>query len=187
MSNALAIAAVTEALVNRLTDHLGAAQVNNAQVTNVTPDQPTSLPAAGINVFLYQVSPNNAMRNADLPTRSADGTTFLRKPQAALDLHYLLTFYGNDSFLEQQRLLGAATLALHANPTLARTDIHPVEISHGVFADSGLDSQSQLIRFFPVAFTLEELSKLWSFLFKIDYVLSTAYVASVVLIEQDEG
>jgi hypothetical protein len=42
------------------------------------------------------------------------------------------------------------------------------------------------MRFTPVVFSLEELSKLWSFLLKIDYVLSAAYIASVVLIEQEE-
>jgi hypothetical protein len=49
-----------------------------------------------------------------------------------------------------------------------------------------LDQQPELVRFTPVAFSLEELSKLWSFLLKTDYVLSTAYVGSVVLIETDD-
>ncbi len=44
-----------------------------------------------------------------------------------------------------------------------------------------------MVRFTPITFSLEELSKLWSFLLKIDYVLSTAYVASVVLIETDDA
>jgi hypothetical protein len=185
VSNALAIAAVTETLVNLLQDNIGSAQVGHAQVTNVTPDQTNGLPPAGVNVFLYQVTPNAALRNADLPTRAADGS-LLRKPRAALDLHYLLTFYGSDQFLEPQRLLGAVVMYLHANPTLQRNQIQQVQIDQNDYRDSLLEEQSQLVRFTPVAFTLEELSKLWSFLFKIDYVLSIAYVASVVLIEQDE-
>jgi hypothetical protein len=153
----------------------------------VTPDQTHNLPTpAGINIFLYQVTPNSALRNADLPTRAGDGS-ILQKPQVALDLHYLLTFYGDDTLLEPQRLLGAATLALHANPTLPRSLIQPVPISLGITADSNLESQSQLVRLTPIAFSLEELSKLWSFLLKVDYVLSAAYVASVVLIETDDA
>jgi len=74
MSNALAIAAVTESLVNLLTNALDAAQVNNASVSNVTPDQLNSVANPGINVFLYQVTPNTAWRNSDLPTRAADGS-----------------------------------------------------------------------------------------------------------------
>ncbi len=85
MSNALAIAAVTETLVTLLTRYIDLAHVNGAGVSAVTPDQTDKLAQPGVNVFLYQVTPNNALRNADLPTRAPDGT-LLQKPQAALDL-----------------------------------------------------------------------------------------------------
>jgi hypothetical protein len=193
MSNALAIAAVTETLVQALTTNLvDVSMVPNAWVSSVTPDQTARLANPGVNIFLYQVTPNAAFRNADLPTRTADGK-LLRKPQAALDLHYLLTFYGDETALEPQRLLGAVTLAFCANPVIARNIIQqaPVApISHGqgpgATADSFLENQSQLIRVTPVSLSLEEMSKLWSFLLKVDYVLSAAYVASVVLIEADD-
>lgn len=186
MSNALAIAAVTESLVTLLTQYIGLAQVNGAMVSAFTPDQTDKLPNPGVNVFLYQITPNTALRNADLPTRAPDGT-LLRKPQAALDLHYLLTFYGDDTYLEPQRLLGAAALTLYRFPVLERNMIQPAPISHGVTGPSDLEAQSQLVRFTPISFSLEELSKLWSFLLKVDYVLSTAYLASVVLIEADDA
>jgi Pvc16 N-terminal domain len=191
MSNALAIAAVTETLVQTLEANLvNASKVQNAWVSSVTPDQKDKLPDAGVNIFLYQITPNAAFRNADLPTRSADGT-LLQRPQVALDLHYLFTFYGDERALEPQRLLGAVTLALHANPVLARNVIQLAPLvspsqQGGVPSsalDSGLNVQSQLIRLTPVSFTIEELSKIWSFLLKVDYVLSAAYVASVVLIQ----
>jgi hypothetical protein len=182
MSNSLAIATVTEALKNLLTSYLDLSEVSASQVSTLSPDAPTGIAIPGINVFLYQISPNAALRNQDLPTRLADGT-LLRKPQAAVDLHYLLTFYGDYATLEPQRLLGAATVALHANPVLSQTQIQAAQI--GFLGDSNLNTQNEQIRFTPIAFTLEELSKLWSFLLKVDYVLSTAYVASVVLIEDD--
>ncbi|HLN39988.1 MAG TPA: Pvc16 family protein [Xanthobacteraceae bacterium] len=185
MSNALAIATVTEALRNLLTQYIDLAGVSGAWVSTVSPDAPASqLAIPGINIFLYQITPNAALRNADLPTRAQDGT-LLRKPQAAIDLHYLLTFYGEYATLEPQRLLGAATLALHASPVLTPSLIQSVEASNPFLAGSNLDAQTEQIRFNPVVFSLEELSKLWSFLLKIDYVLSTAYVAHVVLIEDD--
>ncbi len=197
MSNALAIAAVTESLVQFLSNQIvGPSQVPDAWVSSVTPDQTTGLASPGVNVFLYQVSPNAALRNTDLPTRSPRATSpkdILRKPQLALDLHYLLTFYGDETALVPQRLLGATALALHAYPNLQRSDVQPAPIQplssqHQLTgtADSGLAAQSQLIRFTPVTYTLEELSKLWSFLLKVDYVLSAAYVASVLLIETDD-
>jgi hypothetical protein len=185
MSNALAIATVTETLLHLLNRHVERA-VSGATVTALPPDAPAGLPNPGVNIFLYQISPNAALRNADLPTRAADGS-LLRRPQAALDLHYLLTFYGDPTQLDQQRLLGAVTLALHAHPELPRDLIQHVETTTPfLMGGAGLAEQSEAVRFVPVNFSLEELSKLWSFLLKIDYVLSTAYRASVVLIETDD-
>src|SRR5262249_28286274 len=185
MSNALAIAAVTETLVQVLNASLDGAQVAGAHVTALRPDTQSGLPPVGVNVFLYQVSPNPHLRNADLPTRAADGT-LLRRPQAALDLHYLLTFYGDDGKLEQQRLLGAVARKMHADPTLPRSVIASVQQSVDFLHAANLDQQAELVRFAPVNFSLEELSKLWSFLLKIDYVLAAAYVASGVLMETDD-
>ena len=186
MSSALAIATVTETLLHFLQQHIDTAHVPGATVTAVPPDSTSGLPDPGVNIFLYQVSPNAALRNTDLPTRTANGT-LLRRPQVALDLHYLLTFYGDETTLEQQRLLGSVALALHANPELPRALIDHVETATAFLRGAGLSTQSELVRFVPVNFTLDELSKLWSFLLKIDYVLSTAYRASVVLIESDDA
>jgi hypothetical protein len=185
MSNALAIAAVTETLLQVLSGAIGGAQVAGATVTALRPDAPSGLPDPGINIFLYQAAPNPSWRNSDLPTRAADGT-LLRRPRVALDLYYLLTFYGDDTRLEQQRLLGAVARALHAAPVLPRSAIEHVQATVPFLSDTDLAAQPEPVRFTPIAFSLEELSKLWSFLLKIDYVLSTAYMASVVLIETDD-
>jgi hypothetical protein len=186
MSNALAVASVTQTLFQILTGCLDRAHVPGATVTTLRPDDSTAnLPNPGVNIFLYQVAPNAALRNADLPTRTADGT-LLRRPQAALDLNYLLTFYGDDTRLEQQRLLGAVVTQMHAFPGLTRAAIQNAEASVPWLATADLDKQSELVRFTPVNFTLEELSKLWSFLLKTDYVLSVAYQASVVLLQSDD-
>lgn len=185
MSNALSIATVTEALVQKLQGALTGINLGaSPQVTNTRPDQTGALPQVGVNVFLYQVTTNSSLRNSDLPTRAADGT-FLKRPRAALDLHYLLTFHGDDATLEQQRLLGAVVRELHASPVLTPSMIEGIEQNVSFLAGSDLGNQPELVRFTPITFSIEELSKLWSFLLKVDYVLSTAYVAGVVLIEAD--
>ena len=56
----------------------------------------------GVNLFLYQVTPNGTFRNIDAPTRRSDGT-LLQPTRSAYDLHYLLTFYGSEANLEPQR------------------------------------------------------------------------------------
>src|ERR1043166_9830971 len=111
MSSYLAIATVTAALQQMLQTALGNA-VANANVGFSRPDAGGGSGAPLVNLFLYQGTPNPAYRNADLPTRRPDGT-LVKRPQAALDLHYLFTFHGDDSQLEPQRLLGAVTSTLH--------------------------------------------------------------------------
>jgi hypothetical protein len=50
--------------------------------------------------------------------------------------------------------------------------------------DSDLANQIDLIRFVPLTLSLEELSRVWSVFLQVHYVLSVAYRASVVLVEQ---
>jgi hypothetical protein len=52
MSNPLAIATVTQTLVQVLSDGLDGAQVTGAHVTALPPDAKAGLPDAGVNVFL---------------------------------------------------------------------------------------------------------------------------------------
>ena len=71
MSNYLAVATVTAALQDVLQPAVSQA-VGLAKVGFSRPDssnQQTPL----VNIYLYQVTPNAAYRNADLPTRRADG------------------------------------------------------------------------------------------------------------------
>jgi hypothetical protein len=138
MSNHLAIATVTATLQQMLQPAVGNA-VLNAKVGFSRPDAGASK-AALVNVFLYQVTPNAAYRNADLPTRRPDGT-LVDRPQAVLDLHYLFTFHGDDDQFEPQHLLGAVASVLHAKPLLSRQDILKAEQQFGFLAGSGLENQ----------------------------------------------
>jgi Pvc16 N-terminal domain/IPT/TIG domain len=185
VSNHLAVATVTATLQTLLLN--AASAVPGAKVTMRRPDA-TPAAAPGINAFLYQVSPNPAYRNADLPTRSAAGG-LRRKPQAALILHYLFSFIGDDGQFEPQRLLGATVRELHSQPAIRPTDIAST-IKKPPFdtllAASDLAEQVDLVRLVPLNLSLDELSKMWSIFFQVPYALSVAYQASAVLIEADE-
>jgi hypothetical protein len=138
MSNALAIAAVTSAVRFVLDLALQApqpGQVGGATVTTLRPDRladadAVGAAATGINVYLYQVTPNHAWNLTDLPTRRQDGS-LVRRPIAALDLHYLLTTYGDDVALDNQRLLGRAMLALAVTPVLTRDLVTAAMLEYG--------------------------------------------------------
>ena len=184
MSNFLGIAAVTAALQQVLQGPVKNA-VNHATVGFARPDGSAAQQSPLVNIYLYQVTPNAAYRNAATPTRRSDGT-LAQRPQAALDLHYLFTFHGDDSQLEPQRMLGAVAITLESQPLLSTDNIAAAVSQYGFLAGSGLESQIDRVRFTPTALSLEEFSKLWSVFFQVEYSLSAAYQASVVLIESDE-
>jgi len=186
MSNFKSVAMVTATLQRELQAAVQA-DVAGATVTTVRPIEgaATNLPTLGLNLFLFQVSPNPHLRNADLPTRRAGGEA-MRRPVAALDLHYLVSFYGDDAKLEQQRLLGSAVAFLHSQPQLTRAQIQAAagDPSKTFLSDSDLADQADLVHFAPMNLSLEELSRLWSVLLQTSYVLSFTFKASVVMLER---
>jgi hypothetical protein len=187
MGNALSIATVTATLRRTLQDVVNA-DVAGAKVTTLRPDGlAAAAPAAGVNIFLYQVTPNAAQRNAHLPTRSSNATV-VQRPRVALDLHYLLSFYGSETELEPQRLLAGVTRTLYSRPLITRKSIRDTlaDAAFVFLAGSNLADDEEVVRLTPAALSLEELSKLWSVFFQTPYALSVAYSAAVVSIEADE-
>src|SRR5918998_2956462 len=182
MSNFLAIATVTATLSRTLAAAVG----TDVSAVNVTTLRPDDAPERGVNVYLYQVGPNGAWRNADLPTRRDDGR-LVQRPRVALDLHYLLSFYGDEAQFEPQRMLGSVVRTLHTRPVLTQRMIRDTvsDPDNAFLASSNLADEVELIKFTPSSLSLEELSKLWSVFFQVPYALSVAYQASVVLIEPE--
>lgn len=201
MSNPLAIAAVTATLRDLLQEVVSVPQwgISGAEVTVRNPAQiaKDAQDKPAVNLFLYQTSPNSAWRNFDLPARNGDGK-LRQDPIAALDLHYLLSFYGDESAFEPQRLLGSVIAVLHARPVLSQKLIartlqtaarmkangRPL-LDESALKDSDLSEQVELVRLVPTTLSLEDLSKLWS-AFQTPYALSVTYQASVVLIEMQD-
>jgi uncharacterized protein DUF4255/IPT/TIG domain-containing protein len=184
MSNFLAVATVTATLQRELQSAVGI-DVPGATATTVRPDAPGhGVPEVGVNIFLYEIAPNAAVRNRDLPTRSGNGQTTVQRPAVALDLHYLLSFYGEDD-LAAQRVLGSVVRHLHSQPLLTRKMIQDAIQAHSFLARSNLADAVDFVRLSPLSLSLEELSKLWSVFFQTTYVLSAAYRASLVFIEEE--
>lgn len=186
MSNSLAIATVTAALAQTLRVAVQA-DVSGANVAMGRPDHAAGGAQADpeVRVYLYQVTPNAAWSNADLPSRRPDGT-LVQRPQVALDLDYVLSFYGDEQELIPERLLGSVVRVLESRPTLTRRLISEVQKSAHFLAGSDLADAVELVRLSPLTLTLEELSRLWSVFFQTPYTLSVTYRASVVVIEGNE-
>lgn len=183
MSNALAIATVTQALAQLIENNLGPEMDIAVKVeTRKPPAEPPADPT--INVFLYQVTPNPSMRHTDLPTRASDGT-LLGRPAAALDLHYLISAYGDEAELVGQRLIGCVVRTLHEIPVLPK-ELIELAAERPYLTGSDLAESPQRVRFTPTVMDIDETSKLWGMLHQTPYTLSVAYQASLVLIEGRE-
>jgi len=191
MSNSTAIATVTHVLQKLIEAEMpGLSQVPIVSVLSpALVDLAAELPA--INIFLYQVTPNPAWRNADLPSHSERGERLTNAP-LALDLHYLITAYGKKN-LEPEVLLGHAMQALHETPVLTRARItrvlDPNNPSGNPIPDavkqSDLATQVEQVRISPRALSADDMSKLWSSI-QAPYRPSVAYHLSVVLIDRKQ-
>lgn len=187
MSNYLAIATVT-ATIQRILQAALQVDVPGVGVTTVRPGASgNGTPEIGVNLFMYQASPNPAWRNTDLHTRRPKGE-LIKHTQAGLNLYYLMTFYGNETELEPQRLLGSAVRTLIDQPILT-SDMIEETVNHPSFSylsGSTLADQVERVTLVPSPMTTEELSKIWSVFFQTPYTLSFAYQGSTVLIEGDK-
>ncbi|MFI6370001.1 Pvc16 family protein [Streptomyces sp. NPDC050546] len=183
MSNALALAHVTQALALLIEANLPpdidiAVKVEPRKPPADPPLEPT------ITVFLYQVTPNTSQRNNDLPVRASDGT-LVRRPAAALDLHYLISAYGEEAELVGQRLIGSVVRTLHEIPVLPG-DIIELAGQRPHLSGSDLAGAVQRVRFTPTVMDVDETSKLWGMLHQTPYTLSVVYQAALVLIDGRE-
>lgn len=183
MANHLAIATVTEALRQRILSVVEPV-LPGVQVSAKRPEANSAQTDAQVLLFLYRATPNPALRNADLPTRAASGE-LRQRPCAALDLHYLLCFGGDDDQLIPQRMMGLVVGALHATPMLSPAEIRLAMQGEAWLSSSNLADEIERVKFSPAALSLDDLSKLWSVFFQTPYLLSLAYEASVVLLEAD--
>jgi hypothetical protein len=200
MSNALAISAVTAVLQSFLSSLYNApsSPLGSVLVSAIAPDIVQSSLGSGtesqlqVNLFLHQVTPNAAWRNVGLPSVAGDGSTRLKNPPLALDLHYLLTAYASKD-TQAEALLGYAVLMMHENPVLPRSQIstalnnlasskpssNPLA---SVLSSSGLADQIEMVKITPSSMGREEMAWIWTAL-KADYRPTFAFDVTVALLE----
>jgi len=183
MSNASAIAAVTLTLQSILGDGVRAdPNLNDTTVTVLPPDKARgSNNNNQLNLFLYQLLPDAAWRNMNIPSQVANGET--GNPPLPLVMHYMLTSFGRDNDTNipfGHYLLGQAMSVLFDHALLGADEIR--NATAVALPVSNLDKQVERVRITLQPLTLEEISKLWTGL-ATQYRLSVVYEVSVALIE----
>jgi hypothetical protein len=185
MSNQLSLAAVTCVLQDLLTPSMEI--IPGAVVSTVRPDKMAQggKMTRGLNIYLYRVTPNTQFRNVDMPLRSSDGA-FQQAPIIAVDMHYLISAYGDETMLEPQILLGAAVARLHEHTTLGQELVEDgIETSAHIVEGSDLADQQPRVKIYMENLSTEDLSKIWSVLFQTSYSLSGSYVLGPVFLHTD--
>lgn len=188
MSSPLSIASVTSViksvLENGLVMHGATAVVGELAVTAMPPDRITTGAdeRSQLNIYLYRITPNTAWRTIPSEATQSNGA---RAVPLSLDLHYLLTAYGERDY-HAETLLGSAMELLHQMPVLTHETIAPTLASlaersgsgASVFADV-IDSIDR-ITLSPEFLSMEDLTKLWSAL-QARFRLSATYQVSVLM------
>jgi hypothetical protein len=190
VSNPLAIAATTltlqAILQSAIVSDPADTDLTDTTVTILPPDKARGNASANqLNLFLYQILPNAAWRNMNIPSQVATGET--GNPPLALTLHYLLTAFGkdNDTTLPfGHHLLGKAMSILYDHALLGPDEIRAA--TSATFPGSDLDKQIERVRITLQPMSLEEISKLWSGLVT-QYRLSVGYEVSVALIDSTQA
>jgi uncharacterized protein DUF4255 len=189
MSSSLGMAAVTailkDLLENALIQRAVATDLGEVVVTTLSPDRVTvgADERPQLNLYLYRLTPHSGWQRAGSWSGAAAQDSSL-----ALNLHYLLSVYGERAF-QTELLMGAALQCLQQSSLLTgeriRSILHSLTASrtgrgHTTLSRAAAQVPLEEIRITPEFLSLEDLSKLWSS-FQSHARLSMAYRVSLVL------
>jgi hypothetical protein len=144
-----------------------------------------------VNVFLYRVTENGFLQNQEIPGSGSRGA--YGRPPLSLNLHYLITAYGNaevqvtngSSLWDDSTahlLLGSAMRVFHDVPIITEK-VSTVRPPTGLAVlDESLRDAYEKVRLSLEPLTLEDITKVWTAL-GLRFRLSAAYVVNVVQIE----
>jgi len=182
MSNFRAIAAVTQVLKEFLSNGLTDAGLT-AAVTALPLDKIDTGTSEDnqLNLYMYMTNPNAGWRNRDFPSRNSQGQR-VNNPYLALDLHYMLTAFGEEEF-DAEQLLGCGMLLFHELGVLPRNLID-IELTNPL-STAGLSEQLEQIKITQDILSTEEVSRLWT-IFGAKHRQSAYYKVTVVLIESEK-
>jgi hypothetical protein len=154
----------------------------------VTLDPPEQQPAASrdeprTNVYLVHVERDPVFSMADLPMRDPKGT-LVGTPQVALDLRYLVSFFGPPP--KSHLMLGAVQIAVHEQAFLTPKLITAACADRPDLHGSRLEDQLPPVQLAAREVSLEELTRFWSGFTNARFTLSVLFEASPVLLATDD-
>ena len=173
MANIQAIVAVTKAVLELLKSNYNSEDFNNHQAefkVFLARDFSQPMPA-GVSLFLYRVLLNGSHRTP-AGRSGQNGQRYI--PQLPLDLHFLLTAWGQDHSF-QHAMVGWMMRLLEDTPIMSAAFINAV--SPGVFRTK------EAVEISLTELKTEDLVHIWDTLVQNQYQLSIPYVARNIQIE----
>lgn len=171
MTPSTAIGMVSKSLRNLLAAKLLEMGLS-IDVTVLSPDEPST--DMRLNLFLYRVQENSALKNMDWQLKPEDPTQLI-PPPLSLNLFYLMTPYApNDSLTGNStahEILGAAMRVFHEHPVIPQD-----------FLEDEIKITREQIKIIQNTLDMEELSQIWS-TFSKPFRLSVLYEVSVIQID----
>jgi hypothetical protein len=196
---AFATAVLKSILENSLVQGELGAQLGDAHVSTLPPDRvPIGVEERSqLNLFLYRLTPNTSWRNEARSGRKNGEEANGHKSALWLDLHYLVTAYGEQD-LVAEILLGHAMRVLHTTPKLNAAAVQNalstgapkrkttiLSPGRAVLAAASASSVLDEMSIAPEFLGTEELARVWSAL-QARYRPSVTYKVSAAVIHAEK-
>jgi hypothetical protein len=179
------IAGVSQSLVNLLSDRM----TEPAAITVAPPDVPVDqVSGTRLNVYLYHLSENAFLKNQEIPGNGHPGG--YGHPPLSLNLHYIFTALahtetGGDADMQAQLVLGDAMRVLHDYSVIS-ANLMQLKSPGKTILDLSLLDEFEQIKLTLQPKSLEEISKIWTALPRVNFRRSVTYEVSVVQIESQQ-
>lgn len=174
MANYKAIAAVSEGVISLLQDNYQPEDFNNELEFKVYLSKDFFQPmTAGVTLFLYRIYLNGTQRTPS-GRMGPDGQRY--RPQLPVDLHFLLTAWGQDASLQH-------TIAGWMMRILEDTPILPAGLLNRKYENTFHPDETVEIGFTEL--TTEEMFRIWEVIAHHAYQISVPYIARNVRIDSN--
>jgi len=179
VSNYKAIGAVTQTLINLISQNINTDLGIPSNVVSEYPEKFFKRNDNAINVHLYHIKESGSYKNNFLPHRNTSGDK-TNISYLCLELFYTICVR-SDEFLNNDLMLGYAILRLFENPILDKTYFQNNIENLALFTDVNISNDNfESIKISMENLTVDEASKVWSIIGK-NYSLSAYYKVTVLL------
>jgi len=183
MSSYKAVSGVSSSLRNLLQDRM----TENAAITIAPPDVTiNNITGRRLNLYLYHIVENGVLKNQQIPRTGSDAS--YGHPPLSLDLHYIFTSFGSsetapDADLEAQQILGDAMRVLHDFAIVSADLVQQNSPGNPPILDPSLIDEFEQVKVTLESKSVDEISKIWTALPRVNFRRSVAYQVSVVQID----